>query len=123
MIPRVCPQTCPRPRFGPQAQYIYVDEYLWTLRHHKSCFLAPRAEMRILIFSDMIWVHHVLSSASISAFLTAQGTLLTLRNLECAFIKFLLLFVPYVLCCDVDRTAKNPVGMGAGIFPLVSFFL
>ena len=123
MTPRVCPQTCPRPQFGPQAQYIYVDEYLWTLRHHKSCFLAPRVEMRILIFSDMIWVHHVLSSASISAFLTAQGMLLTLRSLECAFIKFLLLFVPYVLCCDVDRTAKNPVGMGAGIFPLVSFFL
>ena len=123
MIPHVFPQTCPCPRFGSQAQYIYVDEYLWTLQHHKSCFLAPREEMRILIFSGMIWVRRVLSSASISAFLTAQGTLLMLRSLECAFIKFLLLFVPYVLCCDVDRTAKNPVGMGAGIFPLVSFFL
>ena len=63
------------------------------------------------------------TAACEDTFLTAQGTLLTLRSLECAFIKFLLLFVPYVLCCDVDRTAKNPVGMGAGIFPLVSFFL
>ena len=97
---------------------IYVDEYLWTLRPHnspsKSCFLAPRAERRILIFSGMFWVRRVLSSTS---------TLLTLWSLECAFIKFWLLFVPHVLCCDVDWMAKNPIRIGAGIFPLEPFFL
>ena len=101
----------------------YVDEYLWTLRPHnspsKSCFLAHRVEMRILTCSGIFWASCVLSYASTKAFLTAQGMLLTLRSLESAFIKFWLLIVSHVLCCDVDWTAANPVGMGVGIFPIV----
>ena len=105
----------------------YVDEYLWTLRPYnspsKSCFLAPRVERRILTFLGMFWASRVLSSASTNAFLTAQGTILTLRSLECALIKFWLLLVPHILHCDVDWTTKNPVGMGAGIFLLIPFLL
>ena len=83
----------------------YVDEYLWTLRPHnspsKSFSLAPRVERRILTFLGMFWARHVLSSTSTSAFLTAQGTLLTLQRLERALIKFLLLLVPHILHCVV----------------------
>ena len=89
----------------------------------KSCFLAPRAKRRILIFSGMFWAHHVLSSTNTIAFLTAQGTILTLQRLERAIIKFWLLLVPHVLRSDVDRMSKNPVGIGERVFPLVPFFL
>ena len=105
----------------------YVDEYPWTLRPHnspsKSCFLAPRAERRILTCLGTFWASCVLSYASTRAFLTAQGMLLTLRSLECTLIKFWLLFVSHFLCCDVDWMAKNPIRIGAGIFPLEPFFL
>ena len=109
---------------GPDA---YVDEYFWTLWPHnsssKSCFLAHQAERRILTCSGTFRASYVLSYASTRAFLIAQGTLLTLWSLECTLIKFWLLLVSHVLCCDVNRTAKNPVRMGTGIFPLVPFFL
>ena len=70
----------------------------WALRPHNSLSkfycLPPRTERRILMSSGIPYAYHVLSSAGVSAFLTAQGMLLTLQHLERAFIKFLRLLPP-----------------------------
>ena len=53
-------------------------------------------------------------------FLTAQGTLLVLWHLRCAFIKSLRLLVPHVLRRDANPTADVFVGYRTGIFPLLT---
>ena len=50
--------------------------------------------------------YYVLSSAGVSAFLTAQGMLLKLRHLEHALIKFLRLVALHVLWCDGNPTVE-----------------
>ena len=49
---------------------------------------------------------HVLSSAGVSAFLTAQGMFLMLRHLERTVIKFLWLVVSHVLRRNGDPTVE-----------------
>ena len=71
----------------------------------------------------MLRACHISPSYCADAFLTAQGTLLTLRHLRRAFIKFLRLHIPHVLWCDADPMAEDFAGTRAGIFPLVTFSL
>ena len=67
-----------------------MDADYWALWPHNSpskfyC-LAPRTERRILMSLGIPQAYYVLSSAGISAFLTAQGMLLKLRHLERALL-------------------------------------
>ena len=61
---------------------------------------------------------HVIYVCAIT-FSTAQRMLLMLLHSRRTFIKFLRLYVPHILRCDVDPRAGDFIGTRAGIFLLV----
>ena len=63
-----------------------------------------------------------MSSADVSAFLTAQGVFLTLRYLGCALIKFLRLVASHVLRCDGNPIVEIFANSRAGKLPLLLRF-
>ena len=58
--------------------------------------------------------YHVLSSTSVSAFLTTQGMFLMLRHLKRALIKFLRLVASHILRCDGNPTVEIFTNSRAG---------
>ena len=66
--------------------------------------------------------YHILSSASVDAFLTAQGMFLMLRHLERALIKFLRLVASHVLQCNGNPTVEIFTNLRAGKLPLLLRF-
>ena len=102
------------------------DADYWALRPHNSpskfyC-LAPRTERRILMSLGIPQAYYVLSSAGVSAFLTAQGMLLTLQHLERAFIKFLRLLPPTFYGVMAIQRWRFFTNLRARKLPLLSRF-